>query len=81
MAHRDGGLDARGDGIDARGEGEELQVLVLLADRVAGVDFGNVRVAGGDCFFEFGFFGGFVFGGFGGLSVELFGCELEVGCC
>ena len=44
LAHGDGGLDARGDGIDAGAEAEEVEFLVLLADGVLGVDFGDVRV-------------------------------------
>ena len=54
-----------------------MEVFVFLADGVLGVDFGDVVVGGGEGFFEFGFFGLFVFGGFGGLSIELFGCELR----
>jgi hypothetical protein len=47
-----------------------------------GVDLRDVVVRGCERFFEFGFFGGFVFGGFGRLAVELFGGELaEEGWC
>jgi len=45
LAHRDGCLYAAGDGVDARGELQEVQLFVLLADGVAGVDAGNVVVA------------------------------------
>lgn len=48
----------------------------MLADGVLGVDFGNIAVVLLDGFFQFCLFGVFVLAGFGGLAVELFGCEL-----
>ena len=38
-------MDAGADGIDAAGEAEEVELFVLLADGVLGVDFGDVGVA------------------------------------
>ena len=49
LAHGDGGLDARGDGVNAGAEAEEVEFLVLFADGILGVDFGNVRVVLLDC--------------------------------
>ena len=44
LPHRHGGLDPAGDGVDPRAEAEEVEFLVLLADRVLGVDLGDVGV-------------------------------------
>jgi hypothetical protein len=51
-------------------------VLVLLADGVARVDLGDVRVALLDGLLELGLLQLLVLAGLGGLSVELFGGEL-----
>ena len=52
-----------------------------VADGVGGIEAGDLGLGrgGGEGFLEFGLFGARVFVGFGGLAVELFGCEL-VGC-
>lgn len=54
-----------------------MDIFILFADGILGVDFGNVAVIGRDRFFELRLFGLFVFAGFGGLSIELLGCELR----
>ena len=45
LPHRDGRLHPAADGIDSAGQAEEVEPLVLLADGVLGVDFGDVAVA------------------------------------
>lgn len=44
LPHGDGGLHSAGDGVDARAQAEEVELLVLLADGVLGVDLGDVWV-------------------------------------
>jgi len=78
LTHRHSGLDSTGHSIDPRGQAQQIQLLVLLADGILSVDFGNVAVVLLDCFFQFCLFGVFVLAGFGGLAVELFGGELCV---
>jgi hypothetical protein len=76
LTHRHSRLDPTGNSIDPRSQAQQVELLVLLADGVLGVDFGNVAVVLLDCFFQFCLFGVFVLACFGGLAVELFGCEL-----
>jgi hypothetical protein len=78
LTHRHSRLDSACYSIDPRSQTQEVQLLVLLANGVLGVDFGNIAVVLLDCFFQFCLFGIFVFAGFGGLAIELFGCELCV---
>jgi len=78
LAHRHSSLDPTGHSIDPRGQAQQVELLVLLADGILSVDFGNVAVVLLDCFFQFCLFGVFVLAGFGGLAVELFGGELCV---
>jgi hypothetical protein len=80
LAHRHSRLDLTGDSIDPRSQAQQVELLVLLADGVLGVDFGNVAVVLLDGLFQFCLFGVFVLAGFGGLAVELFGGELEEEC-
>lgn len=70
-AHGDGRLHAGGDGVDARGEREEVDALLGVADGVAGVEAGDLRLRRGLCegFLELGLFGFGVAVRFGGLSV------------
>jgi hypothetical protein len=42
LAHGDGCLYAAGDGVDTGGELQEVELLVLFADGVSGVDARNV---------------------------------------
>lgn len=42
LPHRDGGLHPARDGVDARAQAQEVELLVLLADGVLGVDLGDV---------------------------------------
>lgn len=76
LPHRHRRLHPTRHRIDPAPQSQEVEPLVLLADGVLSVDLGNVRVVLLDGFFEFGFLGGFVAGGAGGLTVELFGGEL-----
>jgi hypothetical protein len=76
LTHRHSRLDSTSHSINPRSQTQEVEFLVLLADSILGVDFGNVAVVLLDCFFQFCLFGVLIFAGFGGLAVELFGCEL-----
>jgi len=76
LTHGNSSLNPTSHSIDPRSQAQQVEFLVLLADGVLSVDFCNVAVVLLDCFFQFCFFGVFVFAGFGGLAVELFGCEL-----
>lgn len=48
-AHCYCGLDAGGDGIDAGGEFEEVELFILLAYGILGVDAGDIAMALLDC--------------------------------
>lgn len=47
--HRDGRLHARADGIQPRAQSQQVDLLILLADRILRVDLGDVGVALLDC--------------------------------
>lgn len=53
-----------------------MEILVLLPDRITGVDFGDIAVSCRDGLLQLCLLCRFVLAGFGGLSVELLGCEL-----
>ena len=44
LPHRDGRLDPAADCVDAARQSQQVQLLILLSDRVLRVDFGNVAV-------------------------------------
>jgi len=53
LSHGNCRLYFRADRIDARSKSEEVQLLVLFANRILGVDFGDIRVTLLDCLFPF----------------------------
>jgi hypothetical protein len=79
-AHGNGGLHAGRDRIDPRRKGQQLDSLLRITDRVRGVEAGDLRLRRrlSEGFLDFRLFGARVAVCFGGLSVELFGCELQV---
>lgn len=77
LPHGDSGLHTRACGINAAGQAQQVQLLALLPDGILRVDLGNVAVALLDGFLELSLLRCLVFARFGGLSVELFGCELR----
>lgn len=80
-AHRDGGLDSRGNGVDARRQSEERYALVRIADRGGGIEAGDLGLGrvGSERLFHLGLFGARVAVAAGGLAVKLLASELEEG--
>jgi hypothetical protein len=80
-AHRDGGLDARGNGVDARRQSEERDALVRITDRSGGVEAGDLGLGriGSERLFHLGLFGARVAVAASSLAVELLAGELEEG--
>lgn len=78
LSHRDGCFDPGRDGVYSAAEAQEVERLVLLADRVGGVDLCAFGIALLQRLLELCLFRCFGLGSFLGLLLELLGRKLGI---